>query len=69
MKIEVKEIHSKAELKQFVQFQLDLYKGSTCFVPPLIFDELKSLDKNQNPSFEFAHPRYFLAYKDYFLYR
>ena len=64
MKIEVKEIHSKAELKQFVQFQLDLYKGSTYFVPPLISEELKSLNQNENPSYEFAIPRYFLAYKN-----
>lgn len=63
MKIEVKEIHSKADLKKFIQFQLNLYKDSPYFVPSLISEELKSLDRDLNPSFEYAHPRYFLAYK------
>lgn len=64
MEIEVREITTKKELKQFVQFQLDLYKGNPYFVPPLISGELESLDPTTNPSFKFAKPHYFLAYKN-----
>ena len=64
MKIHLKEIQTKRELKEFVQFQLELYKDNPYFVPPLISEEVKSLDVTKNPAFKFAKARYFLAYKD-----
>lgn len=64
MEIEIKEITTMEELKLFVQFQLDLYKDNPYFVPPLISGELEALDPVNNPSFKFAKPRYFLAYKN-----
>lgn len=64
MKIEVKQIHSKKELKQFVKFQIDLYKDNPYFVPSLIADEINGLDPEKNPAFQSAKPFYFLAYKD-----
>lgn len=64
MKIEIKEIYSRSELKDFVKFQLDLYKNDPYFVPPLISDELNSLDVRKNPSFKYASARYLLAYKN-----
>lgn len=62
--IEVKEIFSRKELKQFVKFQLELYKNNPYFVPPLINDELEALDTSKNPSFDQAEAHYFLAYKN-----
>lgn len=64
MNIEVKRIQSKSELKQFVQFQLDLYKNCPYFVPPMVSEEIKALDTQTNPAFESATPYYFLAYKN-----
>ena len=32
-------VKTKKQLKQFVQFQLDLYKGCEYFVPPFFGDE------------------------------
>lgn len=64
MAIEVKEIQTKDELKKFVKFQLELYKKCPYFVPPLIKDEIKSLDSTENPTFEDAVPHFFLAYQD-----
>ena len=63
--ITVKEIHSKKELKEFVKFPFKLYKDSTSWVPPIIDEEVKVLNKNENPVFDDADGRFFLAYKDH----
>ena len=62
--ITVKEIHSKKDLKAFVKFPFKLYKNSKSWVPPIIAEELKTLNKKVNPVFNDAEARFFLAYKD-----
>ena len=62
--ITVKEIHSKNELKAFVKFPFQLYKGSEYWVPPIIKEELVTFDKKKNPVFKDAEAWFFLAYKD-----
>lgn len=62
--IEVKAIESKKELKQFVRFPHDLYKGNAYWVPPLDMDEMKTLSADKNPAFEHCTAKYWLAYKD-----
>ena len=62
--ITVKEISSKSELKQFVKFPFKLYKNSENWVPPLINDEIETLDKSKNPVFVNADAWYYLAYKN-----
>lgn len=62
--ITVKEVHSKKDLKAFVKFPFKLYKGSPSWVPPIISEEIRTLDKTVNPVFKDAEARYFLAYKN-----
>ncbi|MBV1922818.1 MAG: GTP cyclohydrolase [Flavobacteriaceae bacterium] len=62
--IEVKQIHSKKELKQFIKFPFKLYKDCKYWVPPLLKAELDTLDSSKNPVFENAEASYFLAYKN-----
>jgi len=64
MAIQVKEISTLSELKQFVSFQYELYRHNTLWVPPLRSDEILSLRKDKNPAFDFCDARYWLAYKD-----
>jgi len=64
MSIEIKEIQSQRELRDFVKFQMDLYKGNPYFVPGLLVEEVNSLDVSKNPAFKHATARYFLAFKD-----
>ena len=61
--IEVREVKTKKEQKQFLNFALDLYKGNPYFVPPLYADERKMFGKNYvyKSSCEWT---YFVAYKD-----
>ncbi|HBM17525.1 MAG TPA: hypothetical protein DD381_14445 [Lentisphaeria bacterium] len=62
--LEIREIKTNRELKAFVNFPLELYKNNTYFVPPILSDEIKTLRKDKNPSFEFCEARYWMAYKD-----
>lgn len=55
---------TRANLKAFTQFQIDLYKGNPFYVPPLISDDVDTLDPRKNPAFEFCETRYFMAYKN-----
>ena len=55
---------NKKDLKRFVEFQIDLYKGNNYFVPPLIIDEIGTLSEDKNPAFDFCEADYFMAYKD-----
>ena len=64
MSIEVKEVSDKKELKEFVKFNLNLYKDNPYHVPGLIEEEMVTLDKKRNPAFEVCDAIYFLAYKE-----
>ena len=61
--ITLKQVRNKAELKEFVKFPFALYKDSPYWVPPIIKDEMDSLDKEKNPVFENAEANFFLAYR------
>ena len=50
----VKEVTTKRELRRFVQFGIDLYKGNTCYCPPIILDELNTFKKGGNPALELS---------------
>ncbi len=54
----------KKELKKYVQFGIDLYKGNSCYVPPLILDEINTLMPEKNPAFDFCQAQSFMAYRD-----
>ena len=63
-KIEIIPVTSRKELKQFVQFFYDLYRGNDYAVPYLFSDEMSTLEHNGNPSFECCEAEYFMALKD-----
>ncbi|MEG1748444.1 MAG: hypothetical protein RRZ65_01235 [Tannerellaceae bacterium] len=64
MSVVIKEITRKKELKEFVKFNINLYKECPYHVPGLIEEEMVTLDKKKNPAFEVCEAAYFLAYKD-----
>ncbi len=55
---------TKGELKRFVQFGINLYKGASCYVPPLISDEIETLIPSKNPAFDYCSAQAFMAYRD-----
>ncbi len=62
--IEIREVKTRQELRQFVQFYYDLYRGNKYAVPYLFSEEMSALQQDKNPSFECCEAAYFLAYKD-----
>lgn len=62
--IEIKEADTPALMKDYVTFPFSLYKDHPYWVPPLINDELETLDKTKNPAFDGAEAKFYLAYKD-----
>lgn len=64
MAIEIRKIDTKGGLKKFVKWGIDLYKGNECFVPPLVMDDVNTLDPKNNPAFDFCESIYFMAYDD-----
>ena len=62
--ISIKEVKSKSDLKAFVKFPFKLYKDSKYWVPPIISEELKTFIKKENPVFNDADAKLFLAYKN-----
>ncbi len=44
--VEIREVKTRKEQKEFIEFPLKLYKDNPCFVPPLYGDEKKMFKKN-----------------------
>lgn len=61
--IEIKEVKTFFQQRQFITFPLKLYKGNDCFVPPLFGDEKKLFRKNYH-YYDDAEAIYYLAYRD-----
>ncbi|GAA4808090.1 GTP cyclohydrolase [Litoribaculum gwangyangense] len=62
--VTLKEVKTKKDLKAFVKFPFKLYKDSKYWVPPIISQEIKTFNKKENPVFNDAEARLFLAYKN-----
>lgn len=63
--IEIKEIPlTPRELKKFTQFQIDMYRDNPYYVPPLVMDDVSTLDPKKNPAFDTCECRCFMAYRN-----
>ena len=64
MPVTIKTVQSRADLRNFVKFPLQLYKDCPYYVPGLFMDEMGTLDPKKNPMGKYARWELFLAYKD-----
>ena len=62
--IEIIKVENKDQEREFVMFPFSLYKGCDYWVPPIISEELESMDKEKNPVFENAEAEFYIAKKD-----
>ncbi len=62
--IKVKALHPKNDIVKFIKFAWKIYKGDPNWVPPLMMDKKKLLNKEKNPFFNTAQMEMFMAYKD-----
>ena len=64
MKVEIVKVKSDRELKRFIRFGNELYKGNPYYVPELFQDAFNTLSRKRNAAFEFCEADYFLAYRN-----
>ena len=64
MSVTIQKVETKAQLKAFVKFPLELYKGCPFYVPNIYLDEMSALDPAKNPMSKYSKSAKFLAYKD-----
>jgi len=62
--VTIKKVTTKKELKTFIRFNYELYKGNPYSVPDLYDDMLATFDSKKNPAFEFCEADYFLAHNE-----
>lgn len=59
----VREVESEEDMQAFVRFPFQLYKNDKYWVPPLMQQELETLNTKKNPVFDMAEIHLFLAYR------
>jgi hypothetical protein len=59
--VEIVECKTKAERRQFIDFQWEIYKTDPCWVPPLISEREAFYDRTKNPFFEHSDVAMFIA--------
>ena len=64
MSVIIKEVTTRRELRTFVNFPEKLYKDNPYYVPPLVFDQMDTLDQKKGAAQEFCNSKLYLAYKD-----
>ena len=55
---------TRKNLLPYVKFGIELYKDNPYFVPPLIIDELDTLNPDRNPASEVCDSASFMAWRD-----
>lgn len=60
----IREIHSKADRRQFVDFPFRLFKGCPYWIPPIKQVEEAAIDPQKNPAFQHCHAAFWVAEKD-----
>lgn len=63
-KVTIKEINSKTDYNTFVMFPFELYRGNPYWVPPIINEEIETIDPIFNPVYKNADARFYLAYRE-----
>jgi hypothetical protein len=64
MAVEIRPVGSRRELTTFIKLPFRLYRGEPNWVPPLIHERRRFLDRGRNPFFEHGEAEYFLARRD-----
>ena len=64
MSVEVIKVETIKQLKEFVNYNYELYKNCPYAVPELYEDAVNTLRKDRNAAFEFCEADYFLAMRD-----
>ncbi len=61
--LEIRPVADKRELTTFIKLPWRLYRNEPNWVPPLVFDRKRFLDRSRNPFFKHAEVELFLAWR------
>lgn len=64
MAVIIKEVKTRSDLRKFVNFPEKLYRDNPYYVPPIVFDQMDTLDQKKGAAQEFCDSKLYLAYKD-----
>jgi GNAT superfamily N-acetyltransferase len=64
MAVQVDRVQGRKDLDAFIKLPFRLYEGCEYWVPPIIADRKRFLDRSKNPFFEHGEAEYFLARRD-----
>jgi GNAT superfamily N-acetyltransferase len=62
--IKIMPVETRGDLEAFIRLPWAIYRGNPAWVPPLLADQRKMLDRKRNPFFQHARAQYFLALRD-----
>ena len=62
--LDIRPISSKKETKEFIRFQWEVSKDLPNWVPPLMMDRQKLMDREKNPFYTHSAAEFFLARRD-----
>jgi GNAT superfamily N-acetyltransferase len=62
--LEVRPVADKRELNAFIKLPWQVYRNEPRWVPPLLMDRKRFLDRQRNPFFGHAEAEFFLAWRD-----
>jgi GNAT superfamily N-acetyltransferase len=63
-KLTVRPVRGRRDLKRFVKLPFRLHRDHDRWVPPLIYERRRFLDRKRNPFFEHAEAEYFLCERE-----
>jgi hypothetical protein len=61
--VEVRPVGGRRDLRTFIRLPWRLYRDTADWVPPLISERKRHLDRKRNPFFEHAEAEYFIAWR------
>jgi GNAT superfamily N-acetyltransferase len=62
--IAIRPVRTKADEKRFIKFQWIPYEGNPAWVPPVLMDRRKAIDRKKNPFYTHAEMEMFLAERE-----
>ncbi len=62
--VTIRPVQSSRDVRRFIKFQWVPYKDNPVWVPPLLMDRRKLIDKKKNPFYKHADAEFFLAERD-----
>jgi hypothetical protein len=62
--LSIRPVAGKKETEAFIRFAWEIYKDSPAWVPPLLMDRRKLMDRAKNPFYRHAEAEFFIAWRD-----